>query len=73
MAAQDDELGADLADRPAIVFAKVRNRHVIRDQAVAQPHHFHIAARLPLHPEARLNPVEIAVNMELQQNRRVIG
>ena len=71
--AQRDEPGADLADRTAVVLAEVGDRLVIRRQPADQPHHFHIAPGLPLEPTARLNPVEIAVDVELQQIARMIG
>ena len=72
-AAQGNEPSAHLADRRAIVLAKVGNRLVIRHQAAGQPHHFHIAPGLPFKAPARLNPVEVAVNIELQQYRRMIA
>ena len=53
--------------------AEVGDRLVIRRQPADQPHHFHIAPGLPLEPTARLNPVEIAVDVELQQIARMIG
>jgi hypothetical protein len=45
---------------------------VIGNEAARQPHNFHVAPSLALEPSTRLNPVEIAVNVELQENRRVI-
>ena len=72
-AAQIDEAGANLTDRFAIVLAEIGNRLVIGDQAAREPHHFDIAARLALEPAARLNPIEITVDVELQQHRRMIG
>jgi hypothetical protein len=45
---------------------------VIRRQTASQPHHFHIAPRLPFETAARLNPVEVAVDVKLQQDRRMI-
>src|SRR6267142_4052026 len=38
-----------------------------------QPHHFQIAASLTLQPPARLDPVEIAVDVKLEHRRRMIG
>src|SRR5512132_4312589 len=38
----------------------------------AQPHHFQIAASLTLQPPARLDSVEIAVNVQLEHRRRMI-
>ena len=45
---------------------------MIGNQAARQPHHFNIASGLTLEPPARLNPIEIAVDVELQQNRWMI-
>ena len=46
---------------------------MIGSKPASEPHHFDIAARLTLKPAARLNPIEIAVDVELQQHRRTIG
>ena len=73
LAAQGDELAADPEDRKAMVLAEVGDGLVIRHQAARQPHDFHVASSFPFQPPARLNPVERAVDMELQQNRGMIG
>jgi hypothetical protein len=73
LTAQIDEARANLADGAAIVLAKVGNRLVIGNEAAREPHHFDIAARLALEPAARLDPIEIAVDVERQQHRRMIG
>ncbi len=46
---------------------------MIRHQAAGQPHDLDIASGLPLKAAARLDPVEIAVDIELQENRRMIA
>jgi hypothetical protein len=46
---------------------------VVRNEPAKQPHHLEIAPGLALKPPARLHPVEVAVNVKLQKNRRVIG
>src|SRR5436190_2616909 len=56
----------DANPRPDGIFGKDRS------QTLRQPHHLDIAPSLALEPAARLNPVEIAVDVELQQDRRVI-
>jgi hypothetical protein len=71
-AAERHEPGADLADGRASVLAKVGDRLVVGGQAFGQPHHLHVATGLALKPVARLDSVEIAVNIELQQNRWMI-
>jgi len=45
---------------------------VIRNQPTGEPHHLNVAASLTLKPAARLNPIEITVNVELQQHRRMV-
>src|ERR1700733_13169248 len=72
LAAQLDELGANLLDRGAIVLAEVGDGFVIRRKPPGQPHHLEIAARLTLQPPARLDPVEVAVNVELEHRRRMV-
>ena len=67
-----DELRADLLDGGAIVLAEIGDGFVIRSEPSRQPHHFQIAASLTLQPPARLDPVEIAVDVELEHRRRMI-
>ena len=55
-----------------IVLAEIGNRLVIRHEAPRQPHHLDVAAGLTLEPPARLHPIEIAVDVELQQSRGMI-
>ena len=71
-AAQRNKARAHLADGTAIVLAEVGNRLVIGHQPARKPHHLDVVPSLTLKPPARLNPVEIAVNIELQQHRRMI-
>ena len=71
-AAENNKPAADLADGPAVVLAEIGNCLVIGNKPASEPHHFDIAARLTLKPAARLNPIEIAVDVELQQYRRMI-
>src|SRR5262245_20294065 len=70
---QIDEAGANLADGLAIVLAEVGNRLVIGNKPAGEPHQLDVACRLPLEPPARLNPIEVAVDVELHQHRRMIG
>ena len=71
-AAQFDKLHADLLDRWPTVLAEVGNRLVIRNEPARQPHHLDIAPSLTLKPPARLNPIEVAVDVQLQQHRGMI-
>ncbi len=46
---------------------------MIGNEAARQPHHLDVAPSLALEPSTRLNLVEVAVDIELQQNRRMIA
>ncbi len=72
LSAEFDEARTDLAQRQAIVFAEVRDRLVVRSKPTEQPHDLQIASGLSFEPPARLHPVQIAVNVKLQENRRMI-
>src|SRR5262245_18939135 len=71
-AAERDETGAHLANGQAVVFAEVGNRLVVGNQPAGQPHHLNIAPGLALEPPARLDPVQIAVNVKLQEDRWMV-
>ena len=45
---------------------------MIGNQPTGEPHDFNVAGGLTLKPAARLNPIEIAVDVELQQHRRMV-
>src|SRR5712692_1133138 len=62
---QGDELRTDPFDGGAVVSAEIGDGFVIRNEPSRQPHHFQIAASLTLQPPARLDSVEIAVNVSL--------
>lgn len=70
---QLDEASADLANGGPVIPAEVGDSLVLRNQAVGEPHDIHAASRLALEPAARLHTVQVTVDIELQQNRRVIG
>src|SRR5712664_80137 len=71
-AAQRNEARAHFADGSAIVLAEIGNRLVIWSQTPRQPHHLDVAPSLALKPAARLDPIEVAVDVKLQQDRRMI-
>src|SRR6188472_4613500 len=71
-AAQRYEPSANLADGATIILAEVGNRLVIGSKPAREPHHLNVAPGLTLKPAARLNSVEIAVNVELQEQRWMI-
>jgi hypothetical protein len=70
---QRHELTADFADRLAIVLAKVGDRFEVGRQAASQPDQLDVALAFPFKAAARLNPIEVAVDIELQQCRGMIG
>src|SRR6476469_247292 len=72
LTAEFDEARTYPAQRQAIVFAEVRNRLVIRCEPTQQPHDLDIASGLSFEPPARLNPVQIAVDVKLEENRGVV-
>lgn len=71
--AQSYEARADLADRRAILLPEVGDRLVVGNKPAEEPHQLDVAPGLALQPPARLHTVEIAVDVELQQNCRVVG
>ena len=73
LAAQHDELRAGRADRRSIVAAEVGDGLEVRHQAAGQPHQLEVALGLPFQPPARLDAIEIAVEIDLQQRRGMIG
>src|SRR5437879_8079019 len=72
-AAQHHELTADLADRLAIVLPEVGYGLEVRHQAAGQPNQLDVALALPLQAPARLHTIEVAINVNLQQRRWMIG
>src|SRR5205807_4563713 len=72
-AAQHHELAADLADRLAVVLAEGGYGLEVWHQAAGQPNQLDVALALPLQAPARLHPIEVSVDVNLQQRRRMIG
>lgn len=73
LATQHDELRAGRMDRRPIVAAEVGDRLEIRHQAAGQPHQLDVALAFPFEPAARLDAIEIAIEIDLQQRRWMIG
>src|SRR6195256_2876698 len=71
--AQHHELTADHADGLAIVFPEVGYGLEVRHQAAGQPNQLDVALALPLQAPARLHPIEVSVDVNLQKRRRMIG
>ena len=65
LAAQNYELRKSRADRCDIVTAEIRDGLEVRHQAPGQPHQFDVALRLALQTAARLDPVQIATEIDL--------
>src|SRR6185295_344096 len=72
LTAEFDEARTYPAQRQAIVLAEVRDRLVIRCKPTQQPHDFDIASGLSFQPPARLHPVQIAVDVKLEENRGMV-
>src|SRR5206468_10788627 len=68
-----DKLTTYRLDRRAIVLAEVGNRLEVRGEPPGQPHQLDITPRFPFQPPARLEAVEVAVEVNLQQRRGMIG
>jgi hypothetical protein len=72
--AQQYELAEHGAKRRAIVAPEIGDGLEVRLEAVHQPDDLDIALRFPLQPPARSNPVQIAIDVELQKvARRIAG
>src|SRR3954452_426240 len=72
-AAEHHELTANLADGLAIVLAEVGYRLEVGHQPAGQPNQLDVALALPFQTPARLHPIEVSVDVNLQQRRRMIG
>ena len=73
LAADGHEASEDVADAGRVVVAEVSNRLEVRRQAPGQPHQLDVALALAFQASAGLNAVEVAVDVDLQQHRRVVG
>ncbi len=57
----------------ALPVLQVSDRSEVWRQPPRQPHQLDIATRLRLQPAARVNAVEIPVDVDLQENRRMVA
>src|ERR1700687_6042426 len=71
--AQHHELTADLTDGLAVVLPEVGYRLEVWHKAAGQPNQLDVALALPLQAPARLHSIEVSVDINLQQRRRMIG
>ncbi|SKY84766.1 Uncharacterised protein [Mycobacteroides abscessus subsp. massiliense] len=70
--AQQHELPAGRLDCRSVVAAEVGDGLEVRHQPAGQPHQLQVALGLPLQPPARRDPVQIAVEVDLEQRRRMV-
>ncbi|CAI8774290.1 hypothetical protein EMIT0P258_190045 [Pseudomonas sp. IT-P258] len=67
------ELPADAANGFAVVLAKVGDGFEVRSQTARQPHQLDVALGLTFKPATGLNPIKIDVDIDLQQDRWMVG
>jgi hypothetical protein len=72
LSAKRDEPRAHLADRRPVILAEIGNRLVVGNQPTGELHDLNIATGLTFKPAARLNPIEITINVELQKHRGMV-
>src|SRR3712207_8239892 len=53
----------------SVITPEVGDRLVVRGEPARQPHQLHVAQSLTLEPAAGGDPVEVAVDVELEQHR----
>src|SRR5450830_1022695 len=68
-----DKLSADIGDGTAVIFAEVGDGLEVRRQMSGQPHQFNVTLRFSLQATAGLKSIEIAVDVNLEKNRWMIG
>ena len=73
IAAQRNELRADLADGRTVVAAEVGDRLEVRRQAPGEPDQLQVPMALALEAARGLHLVEVAVDVDLEHRRRVIA
>src|SRR6185312_865349 len=71
--AQHHELTADFADSLTIVLPEIGYCFEIRHQATGQPDQLDVALALPLHAPTRLHPIEVSIDVDLLQRRRMVS
>ncbi len=73
LAAEPHERPAHAHDRLRMILAEVGHRLEGRRRTTGQPHHFDVALRFRRKPAARPHPVQVAVDIELQQIAGRVG
>jgi hypothetical protein len=66
-------LTEDRLEGVSVVLAKIRNGLEVGSQATQQPDHFQIAGGLRLEPPAGAHPIDVSINIELQQIGRIVA
>jgi hypothetical protein len=69
---QNDELAAHRSNRSAVCPAEVGDRLEVGRQSPRQPHQLNVPLGFTLEPPARLDPVQIAVEVDLEHRRGMI-
>ena len=72
-AAKPDEVAEHPPERVPVVAPEVGDRLQVRPEPAQQPDHFKIAVRLDLQASARADTVQVAVDVQLQEIRRVVA
>src|SRR5262249_13886220 len=72
LTAEFDKARTDLAERQAVVLPEVCDRLVVRSETTQQPHDLDIASGFSFEPSARLHSVQVAVDVQFQQNRGMV-
>ena len=70
--AQLHEAAADVADAVAVVAAEVGDGLEVGRQSTGEPHQLDVALRFALEPPAGRDAVQVPVDVDLEQHRRVI-
>jgi predicted phage gp36 major capsid-like protein len=73
LTAQHHEAATHVANVNAVVTTEVSYGLEVRRQTAREPHQFNIALAFMFQATARLNPVQVAVDIDLQQHARMIG
>src|SRR3977135_1822004 len=73
LAAQCDELAADLSNGLAVVLAEIRDGLEIRRQLPGKPDHLDVALALALQASARRHPIEVAIDVGLERRGGVVA
>ncbi|MOA00449.1 hypothetical protein D3C78_1198110 [compost metagenome] len=71
--AQHHELPTDAADCLAVILAEVGDGFEVRHQAPGQPHQLDVALRFALEASTGLDPIEVAVDVNLQQDAGMVS